>query len=75
VFLDLYSRCFRGFIGRIRAFRLPIHLEAKSAAVRLLALCDRPGKDSSGTDAVVMVLRFTLPSAIARRDGESVDGI
>src|SRR6516162_6326616 len=41
VFLDPCSRCFRGVIGRIRAFRLPIHLEAKAAAVRLLALRDR----------------------------------
>jgi hypothetical protein len=32
VFLDCFS-CFRSFIGRIRGFRLPIHLEAKSAAV------------------------------------------
>src|SRR5712692_9664042 len=39
-FLDPESRRFRGFVGRIRGFRLPIHLEAKSAAVRLLALRD-----------------------------------
>jgi hypothetical protein len=37
VFLGPCSRCFRGFIGRIRAFRLPIHLKAKAAAVRLFA--------------------------------------
>src|SRR5262245_9237744 len=41
LFLDPQSRFFRGFIGRIRGFRLPIHLEAKSAVVRLLALRDR----------------------------------
>src|SRR6516162_6411380 len=40
LFLDPQSRRFRGFVGRIRAFRLPIHLEAKSAAVRRLALRD-----------------------------------
>src|SRR6266702_593058 len=39
-FLDPQPRGFRGFVGRIRGFRLPIHLEAKSAAVRLLALRD-----------------------------------
>src|SRR5262249_19869974 len=41
LFLDPQSRFFRSFVGRIRGFRLPIHLEAKSAAVRLLALRDR----------------------------------
>src|SRR5215472_10039474 len=41
VFLDPQPRFFRSFIGRIRVFHLPIHLEAKSAAVRLLALRDR----------------------------------
>src|SRR5262249_11990099 len=41
VFLDCFSRCLHSFIGRIRGFRLPIHLEAKSAAVSLLALNDR----------------------------------
>jgi hypothetical protein len=40
-FLDPQSRFFRSFIGRIRGFGLPIHLQAKSAAVRLLALLDR----------------------------------
>src|SRR5262249_13004106 len=33
LFLDPQSRFFRSFVARIRAFRLPIHLEAKSAAV------------------------------------------
>jgi len=37
LFLDRQSRFFRSFPGRIRGFRLPIHLEAKSAAVRRLA--------------------------------------
>jgi hypothetical protein len=41
VFLDPSSHCFRSFIGCIRTFRLPIHLEAKSAAVRLPALRGR----------------------------------
>src|SRR5262249_15664065 len=41
VFLDCFSRFFRSFIGRIRGFRLPIHLKAKSAAISLLALSDR----------------------------------
>src|SRR5947209_17337429 len=40
LFLDHQSRGFRGFVGRIRGFRLPIHLEAKSTAVRRLALRD-----------------------------------
>src|SRR5215831_20260732 len=40
VFLDHHSCFFRSFIGRIRAFRLPIHLEAKSATLRRLALRD-----------------------------------
>jgi hypothetical protein len=30
LFLDSQSRFFRGFIGRIRSFGLPIHLQAKS---------------------------------------------
>src|SRR6516162_6773159 len=38
LFLDPQPRFFRSFVGRIRGFRLPIHLEVKSAAVRLLAL-------------------------------------
>src|SRR5215468_5996830 len=38
LFLDPQSGCFRRFIGRVRGFRLPIHLQAKSAALRLLAL-------------------------------------
>src|SRR5262249_15630175 len=37
VFLDCFSRFFRSFIGRIRGFRLPIQLKAKSAAISLLA--------------------------------------
>src|SRR5215510_5543083 len=41
LFLDPQPGFFRGFVGRIRGFRLPIHLEAKSATVRLLALRDR----------------------------------
>jgi hypothetical protein len=41
VFLDPSSHCFRSFIGCIRTFRLPIHLKAKSAAVRLPALRGR----------------------------------
>jgi hypothetical protein len=41
VFLDPSSHCFRSFIGCIRTFRLPIYLEAKSAAVRLPALRGR----------------------------------
>jgi hypothetical protein len=28
---------FRSFVGRIRGFRLPIHLQARAAALRLLA--------------------------------------
>src|SRR5262245_50280854 len=39
--LDPQSDFFRSFIGRIRVFHLPIHLEAKSAAVPPLALRDR----------------------------------
>src|SRR5215831_20112695 len=39
--LDPQSDFFRSFIGRIRVFHLPIHLEAKWAAVRPLALRDR----------------------------------
>src|SRR5436189_234013 len=38
LFLDSQSRFFRGFISRIRSFGLPIHLQAKSAAFRPLAL-------------------------------------
>src|SRR5438094_605265 len=41
LFLDSQSHLFRSFIGHIGGFRLPIHLQAKSAAVRLLALRDR----------------------------------
>src|SRR5262249_40078520 len=41
LFLDLQSGCFRRFIGRVRGFRLPIHLQAKSAVLRLLALRNR----------------------------------
>src|SRR5262249_22454261 len=41
VFLDPQSRFFRSLIGRIGGFRLPIYLEAKSAAVPSLALRDR----------------------------------
>src|SRR5262249_31183780 len=39
--LDPQSDFFRSFIGRIRVFHLPIHLEAKSAAVHPLALRGR----------------------------------
>ena len=39
--LDPQSDFFRSFIGRIRDLHLPIHLEAKSAAVHPLALRDR----------------------------------
>jgi hypothetical protein len=35
------SRFFRGFVGRIRSFGLPIHLQAKSVVVRQLASRDR----------------------------------
>src|SRR5499427_8070184 len=41
LFLDHQSRFFRSFVRRIRGFRLPIHLEPKSAAVHPLALRDR----------------------------------
>src|SRR5215831_10290818 len=41
LFLDPQSRFFRSFIARIRGLRLPIHLEAKSAAVHPFALRDR----------------------------------
>src|SRR5262249_32743990 len=41
LFLDPQSRFFRSFIGRIRGFHLPIHLEVKSAAAHPLALRDR----------------------------------
>src|SRR5262249_53074705 len=40
LFLDPQSGLFRSFIGRIRGFHLPIHLEAKSA-VHPFALGDR----------------------------------
>src|SRR5690242_15402078 len=41
LFLDPQSRFFGSFIARIRAFRLPIDLEAKAPVVRPLALRDR----------------------------------
>ena len=53
LFLDHQSRFFRSFIGRIRAFRSPIHLEEKSAALRPLARVTRSGTDSAVADAMV----------------------
>src|SRR5262249_27273835 len=41
LFLDAQSSGFRSFVGCVEGFGLPIHLEAKSAAFRLLALRDR----------------------------------
>jgi len=55
LFLDPQSGLFRSFIGRIRCFHLPIHLEAKSA-VHPFALGDRLRDDSSAAGGMVMVL-------------------
>ena len=56
MFLDPCPRCFRGVIGRIRAFRLPIHLEAKAVLSACLRCVTGSGTESSGADAMVMVL-------------------
>ena len=53
LFLDHKSRFFRSRIGRIRAFRLSIHLEAKSARSAGLRCVTRSGTDSSGADVMV----------------------
>jgi len=55
-FLDRQSRFFRSFRGRIRGFRLPIHLEAESAAVPRRVTGAGAGAGFSGTGGMVMVL-------------------